>query len=398
MTAGSVELGVVMYINKADHKQLPVNMDIMGITPKRYMFKLRGHGSMSKTMTTIQAVMKNTMTNIFIKVSQGSFGSEQMLDITNKLPMEHLISIKGRALMEPTIQQSEFEKQFLKVFVDLKTPRELTNKSSSVLFSAYEPPDSLGIVPMDKITNMNQKGTRRREVQGTYEEYELTDLFNNPNLMAKHGIVILGHDTTTGYGKTRLALRLAVEWAKTYNEQQNLPKEDAKIVFTNTIDVARDIVFKRGCVWVLDDMKPNDREQIMYLSEHGLKVLLNIIIVININTLMLIIILIGLAQSREAWQRSKSQPRPATPSKCSKAVVVIKIRIRIMNICKKKIIQLKVSVQLCATGVPRIFTANSSSPSGWVEPRMRWPAPLERKAVVFKITQPLCHESWTRAT
>ena len=126
---------------------------------------------------------------------------------------------------------------------------------------------------MDKIINMNQRGTRRREVQGTDEEYELIDCFNNPNLMAKHAIAILGHDTATGYGKIRLALRLAVEWAMTYNEQQRLPKEGAKIVFTSTVDVARDIDFKRGYVWVSDDMKPNDREQIMYLSENGPKAL-----------------------------------------------------------------------------------------------------------------------------
>ena len=98
--------------------------------------------------------------------------------------------------------------------------------------------------------------------------------------MAKHGIVILGHDTTTGFGKTRLALRLAVEWAIAYNLENDLPKEDAKIVFTNTLDVAREIVFRKGFVWVIDDMKPYDREQIMYLSENGLKVWLKTIIII----------------------------------------------------------------------------------------------------------------------
>ena len=85
MTAGSVELGVVMYINKADQKQFLVNNDIMGIIPKRYRFKLRGHGSMPKTMTTTQAAMKNTMTNIHIRVSQGGFSFEQMMDLTNNL-------------------------------------------------------------------------------------------------------------------------------------------------------------------------------------------------------------------------------------------------------------------------------------------------------------------------
>jgi len=211
--------------------------------------------------------------------------------------------------------------------------------------------------------------------------------------MAKHGIVILGHDTTTGFGKTRLALRLAVQWAIAYNRANDLPKEDAKIVFTNTIDVARDIVFRRGFVWVIDDMKAHDKTQVMYLSENGLKVwlkLIIIIIIIHIITIVIILI-IGPAQSWGAWQCSRSQPRP--PTTCRSSIVVIIIRI--LNSSNNTI---TVSVQLCTTGVPRIFTANSSDPTEWVEPRMLWSAPLQRKAVVFKITQPLCHESWTLAS
>ena len=102
------------------------------------------------------------------------------------------------------------------------------------------------------------------------------------------------------------------------------------------------------------------------------------------------VVSIGPAQSWGAWQCSRSQPRP--PTTCRSSIVVIIIRI--LNSSNNTI---TVSVQLCTTGVPRIFTANSSTPDDWVEPRMRWSAPLQRKAVVFKITQPLCHESWTLA-
>ena len=180
MNAGSVELGVVVYINKADHKPFPENMDIMGITPKRFRFKLRGHGTMPKTLTTIQAVMTNIMTNIYIaRIPQGSFSFDQMIDITRKMPMEKLVLLKGRATVKPISQQSEFEKIFLKVFVDLKIYRELKNTSSAVMFSAYEPPDSLGIVPMDKLINLNQKGKRRREVQGTEEEHSTDNISSN---------------------------------------------------------------------------------------------------------------------------------------------------------------------------------------------------------------------------
>ena len=135
---------------------------------------------MPKTLTTIQAVMTNIITNIYVgRIPQGSFSFDQMIDITKKLPMDKLLLLKGRALIKPSSQQSEFEKQFLKVFVDLKVIRELKYTTSSLMFSAYEPPDSLGVVPLDKLINLNQKGKRRREVQGTFEEHSTDNIIRN---------------------------------------------------------------------------------------------------------------------------------------------------------------------------------------------------------------------------
>ena len=79
----------------------------------------------------------------------------------------------------------------------------------------------------------------------TTETYDLTDISTKP-LVNKYGIVILGLPRTTGFGKTQFALRLAVEWAKAYNEVKRLPKEDAVVVFSNTIDVAEEVQFKPG--------------------------------------------------------------------------------------------------------------------------------------------------------
>ena len=49
-------------------------------------------------------------------------------------------------------------------------------------------------------------------------------------MLTKHGIVILGAPSTTGYGKTQFAL----------------PKEDAVVVFSNRLDVAKEVRFKPG--------------------------------------------------------------------------------------------------------------------------------------------------------
>ena len=92
--------------------------------------------------------------------------------------------------------------------------------------------------------------------------------------MSKYGIVILGLPTTTGFGTTQFALRLAVEWAKAYNEVKRLPKEDAVVVFSNTIDVAKEVQLKPGYVWVMDEMNPSDSTQAIHMGENMMKVLM----------------------------------------------------------------------------------------------------------------------------
>ena len=122
--------------------------------------------------------------------------------------------------------------------------------------------------------NLNlQKGTRVEEETMKTKTCNLTDLFTK-RLFDKYGIVILGPPATTGFGKTQFALRLAVEFAKAYNKVKGLPKEDAVVVFTNTIDGAKDVKFKPGYVWVLDEVNPSDQTQAIHMSENMMKVLL----------------------------------------------------------------------------------------------------------------------------
>ena len=91
--------------------------------------------------------------------------------------------------------------------------------------------------------------------------------------MSKHAVLILGESPTTGYGKTQMALRLGMEWARAMTEAQQLPMEEAQVVFTNTIDAAKNIKFKQGMVWVLDEFSPGDQDQVVHCSENMLKIL-----------------------------------------------------------------------------------------------------------------------------
>ena len=125
-----------------------------------------------------------------------------------------------------------------------------------MVFNAFEPP--IPIVPLEMLTNLAEhQGKRFSEVSQTTETCHLQDLFTNPP-MHKYGILILGSPDTTGFGKSHFALRLAVEWCKAYHEATGCPKEDCCVVFRNTLDVARDIVFKKSYCWIVDEMMPAD--------------------------------------------------------------------------------------------------------------------------------------------
>ena len=47
------------------------------------------------------------------------------------------------------------------------------------------------------------------------------------------------------------------------------------MVFSTTIDAVREINFKPGYCWILDDMKPADGTQAIYMSEDLMKNLLD---------------------------------------------------------------------------------------------------------------------------
>ena len=143
-------------------------------------------------------------------------------------------------------ERTAFDKTFMRVYKTIMEVREMQSRSQGLCFNAFKP--SMSIIPLELMVNLReQMGTRLKEVTMTTESYDLTQLFTKP-LLTKHGIVTLGASSTAGYGKTQFALRLAVEWAKAYNQVMQLPKEDSVVVFSNTLDVAKEVQFKPGYI------------------------------------------------------------------------------------------------------------------------------------------------------
>jgi hypothetical protein len=148
----------------------------------------------------------------------------------------------------------------------------------------------------------------------------------------------LGSDSTTGYGKTQFALRLACEWAKVLAESRGLSRDAAQVVLMNSLDAAKDVEFKPGMALVLDEFSPADSEPLVYISENMLKVLL-----------------------------------------CPSVIGTIRARNQEIKLCE---------------GVARIITANAASPADWCGAKITYSEPLRRKSIVFQITKPLCDPRW----
>eukprot|EP00972_Heterocapsa_arctica_P021829 3210427-Heterocapsa_arctica.AAC.1 len=64
--------------------------------------------------------------------------------------------------------------------------------------------------------------------------------------MAKYGIILLGPDSTSGFGKSQLAQRLAIHWTLARAQAMGLQPAEAKVAVTNTMDLGNKIDFKTG--------------------------------------------------------------------------------------------------------------------------------------------------------
>ena len=183
--------------------------------------------------------------------------------------------------------------------------------------------------------NLQQKGVRRQEITGVDEFITFQDLFNDPGIMTKFSIIILGPPSTTGFGKTTLAKGLASAYARWQVAQGLFSPAGAFVHVASTIDTLKDHNIRPGQAIVMDEFRPSDKEQNAKLSEEAMKIMLD---VRNIGTI---------------WTRYGDTVLPPTA---------------------------------------RLFTSNASSPYAWVSDRFPWTPPMARKAFVWVISKPLVQQ------
>jgi hypothetical protein len=176
---------------------------------------------------------------------------------------------------------------------------------------------------------------RRREVSGVDEFITIQDLFNDPGIMQKFAIVILGPPSTTGFGKTTLAKGLAAAYVRWQVAQGVCSHSHAFVHMASTIDTLKDHNIKPGQAIVMDEFRPSDKEQNAKLSEEAMKILLD---VRNLGSI---------------WTRYGDTVLPPTA---------------------------------------RFFTSNAATPCTWVADRFPWTEPMARKSFVWVISKPLVQQ------
>jgi len=257
-----------------------------------------------------------------------------------KLTRDRVETMRDEMLIKQAKTRSSFEVAFLSGFGQLVKVKEMRSRGSQgLVFNAYDPP--FPVVPLEFLTGLQQRGTRLQEVTRKTEHLTLFDLLADAGRLEKHGALILGANSTTGFGKTQYALRVACEWSKAMAQARGLSRDSARVAFMNSLDAARDVEFAPGMALVLDEFSPSDSESLVYISETMLKVLMC----------------------------------PSTPG-------TIRARNQEIKLCE---------------GVARILTANASTASEWCGRSIKWSDPLARKTMVFQVTAPLCSRVWVNS-
>jgi len=333
---------VLVFIFKNGTRKM-IDVKVNGETPQIFMCKQTGILIREKdiTLQMISKSMTKVTSNITVVTTVTEYSFEKFMDIVKTLTKDQFETLKGNIVMKPVKERSNFEHTFMRANHQIMKVQELRDKGSkNMCFNAFNPPFS--IIGVQDLINLDQQGTRLMEVTRNYEKYQFMDLFRNATSLSNYTILILGSDRTTGYGKTQLALCLACHYSKSRCKALQLPEDEAKVVFSNTIDIGNEVEFKPGMVWVIDEFMPADTESQVYITENMLKVLLSP------------------RQSGSLRARNKDIKLPE--------------------------------------GVARIITANAKNMEEWVGKKIPCSDPLKRKSIAFIITKPLCSDGWRSQT
>jgi hypothetical protein len=259
---------------------------------------------------------------------------DELRQVALRLTQQQFSDLKGKCLLVETKKRSKFQNMFLRVLPALQEARREEEKKSisDVGFNPFNmEPGYTGLFPLDSFINLDQKGYRLNEKTGNMEFLTLQGLVRNPvEFLSNYAVVILGPPNTTGWGKTTFAKALARHYL--VESTPRYKHSEAFCYVVSTVDALPKSI-KGHQVVLLDEFRVADKEQLIYLSENGFKVLLDV--------------------------KNEGSIRARTTD-----------------------------IQLGAR-VPRLMTSNASSAEDWCGGRFKWDMPQRRKCFVFVIDRPL---------
>ena len=115
-------------------------------------------------------------------------------------------------------------------------------------------------------------GTRLEERTGNLIQYNLHEVLKNKDqVLFRYGIVIIGANSTSGYGKSAFCKALACTVSQCLAEAHRMTSDRARVIYTRTLEGLRDVEFHIGDTILLDEFQPGDSESNVYNSETIMK-------------------------------------------------------------------------------------------------------------------------------
>ena len=115
-------------------------------------------------------------------------------------------------------------------------------------------------------------GTRLEEKTGNLIQYNLRDVLKNKDgVLFRYGIVIIGANSTSGFGKSAFCKALACAVSQSIAEAKRLTSDRARVIYTRTLEGLRDVEFHEGDTILLDEFQPGDSKSNVYISDTILK-------------------------------------------------------------------------------------------------------------------------------
>ena len=330
---------VLVYMRKDDTKT--INTDDLGVRYGKCVgaYKLSDSGRdkqvLKYLLTSLYNAYSEHISNVCVDRSCGVGYTtfEELVTACKKLTKQQLDTLKGRCELTNPKNRTEFQSAFLRSYNSIRNVKEsqMTLSNGDVLT-----PDNLPFkVPeLSDLRNLRKNmGSRLIQTDSgsddKFEVYSLYDLIADPNLMTNYGIVMLGSNYTTGYGKSMFAIRLALEYVKAYADKECVSYNECRVIVVGTFDALtryKPLRVKRDVV-IFDEVNPGDKSQIVHSGPQTLKNVLNV--------------------------ASNSTVR----GRGSDADIIF------------------------PAGMPVIFTANADNPSEWAGGAL-WTKPMQRKSTM----------------